>query len=168
MTAVVTTAEVLTALAARGESLAVAESLTGGLLAATVVDVPGASAVFRGGVVAYASDLKESVLGVPAGVVAVHGVVSAACAEAMAEGVRRLMGADWGLSTTGVAGPDPQEGHPAGTVFVGLAGPDGRLESLPLTLTGDRGAIRGGAVSAALARLAEILGVPTGNIGPVG
>ncbi len=168
MTAAVRTADLLAALASRGESLAVAESLTGGLLAATVVDVPGASVVFRGGVVAYASDLKESVLGVPADLVAEHGVVSSACAEAMAAGVRRLLGADWALSTTGVAGPDPQEGHPAGTVFVGVAGPDGRVESLPLTLAGDRAAVRGSAVSAALARLGEILGVPPGNIGPVG
>jgi len=164
----VTATDLLTALRDRGQTLAVAESLTGGLLAAGIVDVPGSSTVFRGGVVAYASDLKESVLGVPAEVVEGSGVVSVACAEAMALGVRRLLGADWALSTTGVAGPDPQEGHPAGTVFVGLAGPDGVLETLALVLEGDRAAVRSSTVTAALDRLAAILGVRPGNIGPVG
>ncbi|MDO9354446.1 MAG: nicotinamide-nucleotide amidohydrolase family protein, partial [Solirubrobacteraceae bacterium] len=97
-------------------TLATAESLTGGRVAASLTAVPGASEVFRGGVVAYASDVKVDVLGVPADVVATVGVVSAACAEAMARGVRSLTGASYAVATTGVAGPGEQEGKPPGTV----------------------------------------------------
>lgn len=125
----------------RGATLATAESLTGGQLAALVTAVPGASSVFRGGVVAYASDVKVSVLGVPTSVVAHDGVVSGSCATAMASGVRRLLGATYAISTTGVAGPDPQEGHPIGTVFIGLAGPAGSV-ALPLALAGSRAEIQ--------------------------
>ena len=85
----------------------------------------GASRVYRGGVVAYATEVKQQLLGVPPDLVARHGVVSAECARAMAEGARAALGADWAVSTTGVAGPDQQEGKPVGTVFVGVAGPGG-------------------------------------------
>jgi nicotinamide-nucleotide amidase len=101
----------------RGLTLAVAESLTGGLVAARLVNVPGASGWFRGGVVAYASDVKRSVLDVPDGP-----VVSAAAARAMATGVQHLLGADVGLGVTGVAGPDGQDGERPGTVFMAVAG----------------------------------------------
>ena len=121
----------------RQQTLSVAESLTGGRLAAAVTAVPGASAVFLGGVVTYATDLKVSLLGVPASLVREHGVVSAECARAMASGVRGLSGSTYALSTTGVAGPDSQEGRPVGTVFVGLAGPTG-VASEALALSGDR------------------------------
>lgn len=106
---------VLAMLDASGHTLAVAESLTGGLLASRLVDVPGASAVFRGGVVSYASDVKFDVLGVPEGP-----VISEDCARAMATGVRSLLGASVGLGVTGVAGPDEQEGHPPGTVCMAV------------------------------------------------
>ncbi|OKJ00964.1 CinA family protein [Kitasatospora sp. CB01950] len=139
----------LTALKADGATLAVAESLTGGLLAAALVDVPGASAVFRGSVTAYATDLKASVLGVDEGLLDVRGPVHPVVARQMAEGVRRLLGADWALATTGVAGPDPQDGQPVGTVYVALAGPRG-TEALPLRLSGARDTIRQGSVEAAL------------------
>jgi nicotinamide-nucleotide amidase len=125
---------VLDALRARGETLAVAESLTGGLLAARITDVPGASAAFRGGVVTYATDAKASLLGVPAGVLDAHGAVSAETAAAMASGARELLGASYGLALTGVAGPDEQEGKPVGTVYLGLADETGvttRLVKLP-------------------------------------
>ena len=102
-----------------------AESLTGGLIASRLVNVPGASAWFRGGVVAYDSQVKFDVLGVPAGP-----VVTEAAAAAMAEGPRRVTGADVGLGITGVAGPDDQEGVAPGTVFVGLALP-GRARPRP-------------------------------------
>ncbi len=148
---------VLDLLRTRRETLAVAESLTGGRLAAAVTAVPGASAVFLGGVVAYATSLKTSVLGVPHQVVAEHGVVSAECARAMAVGVRDLTGASYALSTTGVAGPDTQEGHPVGTVFVGLAGPGGTRVAA-LRLTGDRLAIADGTVQAAVGALIDFLG----------
>src|SRR5690348_4767165 len=113
-----TAAGVLARLRERGETLACAESLTGGGLAAALTAVPGASASMRGGVVSYATEVKRTVLGVTAEL-----VISAACAEQMAVGVRDLLGATWGLSTTGVAGPDTQEGQPVGTVFVGVIGP---------------------------------------------
>ncbi len=106
-------------------TLATAESLTGGQLAVLMTEIPGSSEVYRGGVVAYATGLKIDVLGVPESVVERSGVVSAECAVAMARGVRLLTGATYGVSTTGVAGPDQQEGKPVGTVFIGLAGPDG-------------------------------------------
>ena len=105
-------------LAADGLTLGLAESLTGGLAASRLVNVPGASRWFRGSVVSYASEVKFDVLGVPEGP-----VVSEEAARAMADGARSVLGADVGLSMTGVAGPDPQDGQPPGTVFVGLARP---------------------------------------------
>ena len=129
-------AAVLQLLGERGLTLATAESLTGGMLGTRLTDVPGASAVYRGGVVAYASEVKFAQLDVPAGP-----VISAACAKAMAEGVRKKLGADVGLATTGVAGPDKQEGHPPGTVFVAMA-MEGLTETRELKLTGDRRRIR--------------------------
>ncbi|MFD8483961.1 CinA family protein [Kitasatospora sp. NPDC059673] len=152
-------ARLLAALKADGATLAVAESLTGGLLAATLVDVPGASAVFRGSVTAYATDLKASVLGVDEGLLDVHGPVHPVVARQMAEGARQLLGADWALATTGVAGPDPQDGQPVGTVYVGLAGVRG-TEALPLRLSGGRDTIRHQSVNAALDLLLRRLAGP--------
>jgi nicotinamide-nucleotide amidase len=123
-------------LLAHGLTLAVAESLTGGLIASRLVNVAGASKWFRGGVVSYASQVKFDVLGVPEGP-----VVSADAAEAMAIGVRKLLGADVGLSVTGVAGPEEQDGQAAGTVFVGLNLGD-RVENVALRLPGDRPRVR--------------------------
>lgn len=116
-------AEVLRLLQARGETLAVAESLTGGLVAAELTAVPGASRVFRGSVTAYATELKEQVLGIDGTLLAERGAVDAEVALQMAAGVREVMGADWGIATTGVAGPDPQDGQAVGTVFVAVDGP---------------------------------------------
>jgi nicotinamide-nucleotide amidase len=137
-------------LAGRGETLAVAESLTGGQLAAAIVDVPGASAVFRGGLVVYATDLKESLAGVPAALLAARGPVDPDVALALAEGARQRCGADWGLATTGVAGPDRQDGVPVGTVYVAVAGP-GESVVRALRVPGERPAVRRAAVAAALA-----------------
>ncbi|MEX2294636.1 MAG: competence/damage-inducible protein A [Acidimicrobiales bacterium] len=134
-------------LAERGLTVAVAESLTGGLVAARMVAIPGASDWFRGGVVAYASDVKHSILEVPDGP-----VVSEAAAMAMADGVRRLLGADVGLSTTGVAGPTEQEGQPPGTVWLGLAIGDD-VDAIQIRLPGDRDRIRQMAVISLLDRL---------------
>lgn len=122
----------------RGWTLGVAESMTGGLVASRVVDVPGSSGWFRGGVVAYDSQVKYDVLGVPAGMP----VISGECAEAMAEGVRRVVGSDVGLAVTGVAGPAEQEGQPVGTVWFGLALPDRPTESVKVQLPGQRDQIR--------------------------
>ncbi len=115
--------ELVRLLAVRGETLAVAESLTGGLVAAELTGVPGASKVFRGSVTAYATELKRDVLGVDGTLLDQRGAVDAEVARQMAEGVRGVLGADWGIATTGVAGPDPQDGQPVGTVFVAVAGP---------------------------------------------
>ena len=128
----------------RGLSLGVAESLTGGLMGARFTSVPGASDVFRGGIVSYASDLKFSLLGVPQGP-----VVSANAAKAMAEGARRALRTDVALATTGVAGPAEQEGQPVGTVFLGLA-MDGVSEAQRVQLPGDRQRIRQYAVISAV------------------
>lgn len=134
-------ADLLTLLASRGWTLAVAESLTGGLVTARLVAVPGASTVLRGGVTAYATDLKASVLGVDADLLAVRGAVDPEVARQMAQGVRRLLGADVGLATTGVAGPDPQDGKRPGLVHVAVASPE-RTEVAELHLDGDRAAVR--------------------------
>jgi PncC family amidohydrolase len=150
---------VLAALTATGQTVAVAESLTGGLLAATLTDVPGASAAFRGGVCAYATDVKTSLLGVPVALVQTDGVVSAAAAEAMARGARDRLGATYALATTGVAGPDPQEDRPVGLVFVAVAGPGG-AHTEELRLQGDRRDIRRGTCLAVLGVLRRTLDAP--------
>ncbi|MFG2890574.1 CinA family protein [Streptomyces sp. NPDC048248] len=129
-------------LAGRGQSLAVAESLTGGLVAGALTAVPGASRVVRGSVTAYATDLKRAVLGVDGALLAERGAVDGEVARQMASGVRRALGADWGIATTGVAGPDPQDGQPVGTVFVAVQGPDGAGGVRRLALEGDRDRIR--------------------------
>jgi nicotinamide-nucleotide amidase len=142
-------------LVARGLTMSVAESLTGGLMASRLVNIVGASKWFRGGVVSYASQVKFDLLKVPEGP-----VVSAEAAEAMASGVRTLLGSDIGLSVTGVAGPEEQDGQPAGTVFVGIAFAD-RVEHVGLRLPGDRPRIRSySAISAldALRRSLDSLG----------
>ncbi|MBE7163614.1 MAG: nicotinamide-nucleotide amidohydrolase family protein [Williamsia herbipolensis] len=152
---------VVALLTARGETVAVAESLTGGLAVADLVSVPGASRVVRGGVVAYATPVKASVLGVSAALLASNGAVDPTVAEQMAAGVRTALAVDgepatWGISTTGVAGPEPQDGAPVGTVFVGIASATG-VRSFRLRLDGDRAAIRGASVSELLTRLAATL-----------
>lgn len=153
----VTATAVLAALRASGATLATAESLTGGLLAATLVDVPGASAVFRGGLVPYATELKATLVGVDRGLLDRLGPVAAEVAAALAVGVRQRCGADWGVGTTGVAGPDPQDGHPPGTVFIGVSNEADGATVRALNLPGDRSAIRAATVQAALALLAERL-----------
>lgn len=143
-------AELLDALRERGWSVATAESLTGGLVASTLVGVPGASRVLRGGVVAYATEVKETLLGVDADLLAEHGAVHPEVARQMAERVRVVVGADVGLATTGVAGPDPQDGFAPGTVHVAVVTPEGGSVRT-LALRGDRAAIRGATCAAVLA-----------------
>jgi len=147
--------DVVDVLIKRGQTVAVAESLTGGLLAAALVDVPGVSKTFRGGLVVYATDLKASLAGVDPDLLARRGPVDAEVAAQLARGAAVTCGADWGLGTTGVAGPDPQDGVTVGTVFVGVAGPEGYREVRGLRVDGDRATIRAQAVSAALMLLAE-------------
>ncbi|MFF8386252.1 CinA family protein [Streptomyces kanasensis] len=139
-------ARVLGLLAERDESLAVAESLTGGLVAAELTAVPGASRTFRGSVTAYATPLKRDLLDVDAGLLERRGAVDADVALQMARGVRSRLGACWGAATTGVAGPEPQDGQPVGTVFVAVWGPPdstaGTGKVAALRLNGDRAEIR--------------------------
>jgi len=149
---------VAAAVLGRGLTLGLAESLTGGLAASRLVNVVGASAWFRGSVVSYASDVKFDLLGVAEGP-----VVSAAAAEAMADGARRVLGADVGLAITGVAGPDPQDGQDPGTVFVGLALPGTATESVAMRLPGDRDRVRQYATISALDLLRRRLGPPVGS-----
>ena len=132
-----------------GATVAVAESLTAGLLGAALTEVPGSSAVFRGGVQVYATDLKASLAGVPEQVLAEHGAVSEQTAVALAEGVRTRLGATYGVGLTGVAGPDEQEGRPPGTLHVALAGPGG-TRARSLRVPGDRTRVRAMAVTTAL------------------
>jgi nicotinamide-nucleotide amidase len=148
--------EIIAILRARGLTLAVAESLTGGLLVAELVSVPGASSVLRGGVVAYATDLKTTLLGVDAALLAASGPIHPDVARAMAEGARRRLAADVGIATTGAAGPDPQDGHAPGEVWLGFAvGAD--VTAVGLALGGDREAIRSDTVSESLSRLRQLL-----------
>ena len=143
----------------RGQTLATAESLTGGALGDLVSASPGASETYLGGVVSYATSVKVDVLGVRQETVSSSGVVSAACAREMASGVRTLIGADWAVSTTGVAGPTEQEGQPVGTVFVGVAGPTGAIAH-ELHLEGNRAEIREQACTAAACSVLEgVVGV---------
>jgi nicotinamide-nucleotide amidase len=146
-------------LIAEGRTVAAAESLTGGLVCAALTSVPGASAVVRGGVVVYATELKADLAGVPEAVLEADGPVAASTAAAMASGVRDRLGADVGLATTGVAGPDPQDGQPPGTVHVAVATADGvRVRSFTgaSVLPGGREAVRAATVGAVLALLSEV------------
>lgn len=148
-------ARVLDALERRSATVAVAESLTGGLVGATLTAVPGASATFRGGVIAYATDVKAEVLGVDADLLAREGAVHPDVAGQLAGGVRELLAATYGLALTGVAGPDPQDDKPPGTLFVAVAGPAGvRVESPQVPASG-RAAIREQATAAGLRLLLD-------------
>ena len=162
--------EVGSAAQRRHVTLAVAESLTGGLLAATIVAIPGVSAVFRGGLVVYATDLKHQLAGVDAQLLAERGPVDPLVAAELADGARRVCGADIGVGLTGVAGPDPQDGIDVGTWFCAVSGPGGHHDQRSGTSadlarpdpgsdpagTGTRGLIRSAAVRAALEMLANI------------
>lgn len=145
-------AQLLALLGAAGSTLAVAESLTGGAVTDALVAVPGASRVLRGGVVAYATDLKVSLLDVPADLLETHGAVHPDVARAMASGVRHRLGADYGLATTGAAGPEPLDGRAPGTVHIAVEGPwGGEVVSLALDPGDGREVIRARARDAALA-----------------
>ncbi len=156
--------EVISLLIRRRESLATAESLTGGLIGALLTAVPGASQVYRGGVISYATDLKASLAGVAAATLARHGPVAYETAEEMARGVALRCGAQYGLAVTGVAGPEPQDGHPVGQVFVAFA--VGRSDVAIVEehrLSGSRAEIRDGTARLALDLLADHLRAQSGR-----
>lgn len=151
------------ALRERGWTLGVAESLTGGAVAAEIVSVPGASAVLLGGVVAYATPVKQTLLGVDEALLAAHRPVHPEVAAQMAEGVRRAVAvagrpADVGIATTGIAGPDSPDGQPVGTVHIGIVTPRG-VRSIPHLFAGRRSQVRlqarDAAISAALEAIRE-------------
>lgn len=152
---------ILSALEARGLTLAAAESLTGGDVVSALIDVPGASAVVRGGVVAYATDVKAEVLGVDAALLEEVGAVDPRVARQMAERVRSLLRADVGVATTGVAGPQPQDGKPAGLVYIAVADPD-KTRVRELRIAGTRAEVRAGTVSEVLEFLDTWLSVTPG------
>lgn len=152
-------ARVGAALKRRGWRLAVAESCTGGLLGHRLTDIPGSSAYFLGGVIAYRNEIKTRILGVREETLARFGAISPEAAREMAEGVRRLFQADLAIAITGVAGPDPEEGKPVGEIYIALAGPDG-VEVRRIHGGSDRGRNKALAVEAALALLASALGEP--------
>lgn len=149
-------ADLTQALEARAESVSTAESLTGGLLCAYLTAAPGASATVRGGVVAYMTEVKSSVLGVDEGLLREHGAVSAPTAISLARNARRLFGSTWAMATTGVAGPTEQEGKAVGTVYVAAAGPDAAAV-VHLQLNGDRVRIREQSCAAAIGVLHRLL-----------
>jgi nicotinamide-nucleotide amidase len=159
-------AAALAALSRRDQTLATAESLTGGLIGGLLTSVPGASLSYVGGVISYATGLKHTLAGVSSATLDALGPVAERTAEEMAVGVARRCAADWGLAVTGVAGPEPQDGHPVGQVFVAIARPElGWAQVRELRLSGDRAAIRRQTAVAALALLTEVVGSssPTGG-----
>jgi nicotinamide-nucleotide amidase len=149
-------AELIAELTRRGLTIAVAESLTGGLLVAELIAVPGASVVVRGGVVAYATELKAQLLGVDAALLTASGPIDPEVARQMAAGVRERLGADIGMATTGAAGPDPQDGHAPGEVWLGFAIGD-EVTAVGLALGGDRETIRRDTVSETLSRIRALI-----------
>jgi nicotinamide-nucleotide amidase len=153
-------ASILAELSRRAETLVSAESLTGGMIGALLTDIPGASESYLGGVISYATRLKGTLAGVDRGTLDELGPVSGRTAAEMARGVAELCNADWGLATTGVAGPDEQQGYPVGQVFVAVSHEAGGLLRVEeLSLDGDRAAIRRQSASAALELLADALGL---------
>lgn len=150
---------VISLLRDRGETLCVAESLTGGGLGAAITAIAGASDVFVGGVIAYQPSIKESLLKVANSLIEVHTVVSEEVAVAMADGARELLGATWAIATTGVAGPGLVDGHAAGTVWVAIRGPVN--QSTQLQIDGEREVVRNATVSSAITTFARILGSRT-------
>jgi nicotinamide-nucleotide amidase len=156
-------------LAEQEQTVAVAESVTGGLLAAALTSTAGASATFRGGLVVYATDLKARLAGVSESLLAEQGAVAAQVALELARGARSRLSASWGVGVTGVAGPEPQDGKAVGTVFVGVVGPgadDGIELVSELNLSGDRNIIRMQIVEQAVALLAGAVSHLTGAVTP--
>ena len=147
--------DILEILTQRGETICVAESLTGGGLAEALSSLPGSSKIFRGSVTSYQVEIKNSVLKVPLELISEMGTVSEEVAVSMAAGVKDLMGSTWSISTTGVAGPGPVDGVPAGTVWVAIEGPIS--QTLQLELSGTREIVRNATIAGAIAAFARIL-----------
>ena len=147
--------QIIALLHQRNETIAVAESLTAGGLANALTGASGSSSVFLGGLIAYRNQIKISMLGVDPKLIDENTVVSEAVAIAMADGVKRNFGSTWAIATTGVAGPEPLEGHPPGTVWVAISGPIN--QTIALELEGDREQVRSGTISTAIGTFTRIL-----------
>jgi nicotinamide-nucleotide amidase len=147
--------QIVNTLRDRGETLSTAESLTAGDLSSAIVTIAGASDVFVGGVTAYRDEIKISHLGVDPTLIASHSSISEQVAVAMARGAQKSFGTTWAISTTGVAGPNPLDGHPVGTVWVAIEGPIS--QSIELALSGERESVRNAATASAIASFARIL-----------
>jgi len=147
---------IVESLKSTGETLSIAESLTGGALTSEIVSVPGASHILKGSIVAYSVEIKVHELSVSQDIIDKVGVVSEEVALAMADGVKARMNSTWSIASTGVAGPGPHQGIPAGTIWLAIVGPDTR-ETVKLALEGDRERVRRGAVESALGVFARIL-----------
>jgi nicotinamide-nucleotide amidase len=159
-------ASVLAELGRRGETLASAESVTGGMVGQLLTDVSGASASYLGGVISYATRLKTTLAGVDSATLAELGPVAERTAAEMARGVAKRCNADWGIATTGVAGPESQAGHPVGQVFIAVSHQvDGVMRVKELSLHGERAAIRQQAAVAALRLLSDALGLTGTSFG---
>jgi nicotinamide-nucleotide amidase len=156
--------DLVESLISRGENLALAESVTGGELAAAITDIAGSSQIFMGSLVTYSNSSKVALLGLDVAIIERCGVVSDKVALAMAEGARTRLGTVWSVATTGIAGPGPYDGVPAGRVWVAVAGPVSRVEKLELGEIG-REQVRNGAVIGALALLTRILREHAGGLG---
>ncbi len=155
MAEAISASDIVALLVDRGLTIATGESITAGLVAGTLAEVPGCSAVLRGGVVAYQADVKTALLGVSASALD-QGIVSRAVAVAMAQGAARVLGADIGIGTTGVAGPESHDGQPVGSVWIAAAGAGG-VRSAHLSLTGDRAQIRCQTVEACWGLVSDLL-----------
>ncbi|TRZ56667.1 MAG: nicotinamide-nucleotide amidohydrolase family protein [Streptomycetaceae bacterium] len=147
--------QIVNTLRERSETLSTAESLTAGDLSSAIVTIAGASDVFVGGVTAYRDEIKISHLGVDPRLIAAHSSISEQVAVAMARGAQKSFGTTWAISTTGVAGPNPLDGHPVGTVWVAIEGPIS--QSIELALSGERDSVRNAATASAIASFARIL-----------
>ena len=148
-------AEVVDSLRARGETLSTAESLTAGAVSSAIVSVAGASDVFVGGVTAYRDEIKISHLSIDPALIQEHTSVSEQVAVAMARGAINSFDTTWGIATTGVAGPNPLDGHPVGAVWVAIEGPI--CQTIELSLSGERESVRNAATASAIATFARIL-----------
>ncbi|KAI0972195.1 putative competence/damage-inducible protein CinA [Xylaria arbuscula] len=160
--------DVIRLLRSAGQTVGVAESLTAGGVMTALTSVPGASAAFRGGIVSYATPLKQLLLDVDTELIAREGVIHADVAVQMAEGARRVTTFEdtpttWGIGTTGVAGPDSQDGKPVGTVFIGIASPHGSQAWGPFSFPGARERVREATIAEALSRLRDALAVKSGG-----
>ena len=147
--------QIIALLHERGETISVAESLTAGGLANMLTSASGSSSVFIGGLTAYRNEIKIAMLGVDPKIIADNTVVSEAVANAMGDGAIKAFGSTWAIATTGVAGPEPLEGHAPGTVWVAIRGPQN--QAIALELEGDREQVRSGTISTAIGTFARIL-----------